>query len=326
MQAVLLTDTHLGIKNSNKMWLDLTYNLFKDITDYCLLNNINKIIHLGDWFNSRYSINILTLSYAYKIVEMLDKNNIHIHICIGNHDQYYKNQPNPHSLMIFNEFDNVHIIDKPTEYDDEIICPWNTLPDNTDKKILFGHYEINNIVTNASGNTLTGSKLSITDFKQFDKVYSGHFHTKSSTSNIEYIGSAFSMDFNDVGDTRGYYHYDSGKIIDFIEYIDAPKFKQFTSGDDFDKIDIKGNICKLVFLKSYSEKKSLEIIDVVKSYEPKELHINFKVDTDDTVEESFIGTNSEIMGHYINSIMILPDGLSKKTLKSYVNQLEKSIT
>jgi len=326
VKAVLLSDTHLGIKNSGKMWLELTYNLFKEISDYCLLNNINKIIHLGDWFNSRYSINVLSIECSYKIIDMLNVNGISLYITKGNHDQYYKNQPNPHSLMIFNEFDNVHIIDKPIEYDDEIICPWNTLPDNTNKKILLGHYEINNIVTNASGNTLTGSKLSVSDFKQFDKVYSGHFHTKSVTSNIKYIGSAFPMDFNDINDSRGYYHYDSGEMIEFIEYTDAPKFKQFTSDDDFDKIDIQDNICKLVFLKSYSDKKSQEIIDAVKAYKPKELHMNFKVNTNDTVEESFIGTNSEIMNHYIDNIMVLPDGLNKQVMKSYVNQLEKTLT
>ncbi len=78
------------------------------------------------------------------------------------------------------------------------------IPIQTDKKVLMGHYEIGDIVTNASGHTLENTKLKISDFSSFDKVFSGHFHTKSITSNIEYIGSAFPMDFNDINDSRGY--------------------------------------------------------------------------------------------------------------------------
>lgn len=196
----------------------------------------------------------------------------------------------------------------------------------TDKKVLLGHYEINGIVTNASGYEMTTAKLSTSDFKQFDKVYSGHFHTKSVTGNIEYIGSAFAMDFNDVNSERGYYHYDGGEIVEFIEYSDACKFKQFTSDDDFSKIDIKGNICKLIFSTSYSETKAAKIIEKVRAFEPKELHVDFKIESEEVDEqELFIGTNSEIIQHYIDSIMELPDGLNKKTLKGYVNKLEEEV-
>jgi len=66
---------------------------------------------------------VLTLSYAYKIIKLLEKNNIHIYIIKGNHDSYYKNQDFPHSLMIFNKYDNVTIVDKPLELEDEILCP-----------------------------------------------------------------------------------------------------------------------------------------------------------------------------------------------------------
>ena len=91
--------------------------------DYCLKNNINKIVHLGDWFHSRYSINVLSIECSYKIIDLLKRNGIRLYVLKGNHDQYYKNQPKPHSLMLFNEHNIVTIIDQPIEFDDEIICP-----------------------------------------------------------------------------------------------------------------------------------------------------------------------------------------------------------
>jgi DNA repair exonuclease SbcCD nuclease subunit len=101
----------------------LTYNLFKEIADYCIKNNIKSIIHLGDWFHTRYSINVLSIDISYKIINLLKENNIHIYIIKGNHDQYYKNQNNPHSLLLFKKYDNVTIVDQPLELEDEILTP-----------------------------------------------------------------------------------------------------------------------------------------------------------------------------------------------------------
>jgi len=326
MRSILLGDTHLGIKNSNLFWLDLTYQLFQEIVDYCIKNDISNIIHGGDFFHTRYSLNVLTISYSYKIVDLLRKNNIHMYICIGNHDQYYKKHQKHHALMIFEKYSNITIIDTPTELDDEILCPWNTLPDKTNKKTLIGHYEINGVVTNASGYEMTSAKLSITDFNQFDKVYSSHFHTKSSNSNIEYIGSAFAMDMNDINSERGYYLYEGGYVRDFIEFTTAPKFVRFTSTDDFDNIDIKNNICKVIFIESCTDIESMKIVDKIKGCSPKELFIDFQIKNEDQVEEkSFIGTNSDMILHYIDNIITLPIGLEKTTLKSYVKKLDKDL-
>ena len=121
-KSILLTDTHIGIKNSNRYFLDLTLNLFKEIIDYCLENNINRIIHLGDWFNNRYSINVLSMQCSIKIIELLEKNNIDIIIIKGNHDQYYKNKSFPHSLILFNTHKNVTIVEKELELENEVIC------------------------------------------------------------------------------------------------------------------------------------------------------------------------------------------------------------
>lgn len=326
MKSVLVSDTHMGIKNSNLFWLELTYKLFEEITDYCLKNNIKNIIHLGDWFHTRYSINVLSINCSYKIMNLLERNGIHLYIIKGNHDQYYKNKPKPHSLMIFEKFKKVTIVDEPMEIDESILCPWGMIPTNTDKKFLLGHYEINGIVTNASGYEMTTSKLSITDFKQFEKVYSGHFHTVSSNSNIEYIGSAFAMDMNDINSERGYYHYDNGHIKEFIEFTTAPKFVKFTANDDFDTIDIQNNICKVVFINDITDIESMKIVDKIKSFDPKELYIDFKIQNEDQVEEnSFIGDNSDMILHYIENIMTCPIGLDKKTLKAYVKKLDKEV-
>jgi hypothetical protein len=174
---------------------------------------------------------------------------------------------------------------------------------------------------NSSGNTMKNAKLNISDFKQFDKVYSGHFHSKSKNSNIEYIGSAFAMDFNDVNSTRGYYVYDKGEI-EFIEFKDAPKFIMFTDNENFDTIDIKDNICKLIMTKSYTESKANKILDEVRSYSPKEFYFDFNITEEETEENVFIGTNPELMEYYVENVHKISEGLNKNVLTKYIKKLE----
>jgi DNA repair exonuclease SbcCD nuclease subunit len=320
MKSVLVTDTHLGFKNSMKKWLDLTVLLFKEICDYCISNNLKSIIHLGDFFDNRYSLNVLTIKTALNIIDLLKENGIHIYIIKGNHDQYYKNDLTTHSLIVFNEHDNVTIIDTPFESTHEVLSPWGIVP-KSDKKILLGHYEVNGGLMNESGNLMQNGSLNVSDFKEFDKVYSGHFHSNSKNGNIHYIGSAFAFNFGDVNATRGYYHYEDGKIVKFIEFKDAPKFQLVKSDSVFDE-RITNNICKLVFTESLTQAKSNEIVEAVKAFNPLELYVDFDVKEEYNENEApFIGTNEEVLFHYIENVYQLKSGLNKNTLKKTIASL-----
>jgi DNA repair exonuclease SbcCD nuclease subunit len=329
MKAVLVTDTHLGYKGSSKKWLSLTSDLFKTIADYCLTQNIKKIIHLGDFFDNRYHINVLTMNESFKILKMLEDNGIEIFIIKGNHDQYYKNDQSIHSLVMFNNHSNVTIVDEIMEFDHEILCPWDQMPEPTTKTVM-GHYEINGISPHRNSPEMTNAPFKISDFSGFKQVLSGHYHSKSINSNITYLGSAFPMNFNDVNEQRGFYHYKDGEILKFIEFSDAPKFKVITSESPLIEDDIKNNICKLVFTKKYKTQIETDLIEKIKSFNPQELFIDFNLEkmydtTNDSSNAPVTGTNKEIIQHYIDNIHTIKEGMDKKTLKKYLNHVESSV-
>jgi DNA repair exonuclease SbcCD nuclease subunit len=57
-------------------------------------------------------------------------------------------------------------------------------------------------------------------FEKFDQVFTGHYHHKSTSGNIHYLGAPYQMTWSDYGDTRGFHIYDSANRI--LEYVINP--------------------------------------------------------------------------------------------------------
>lgn len=326
-EFVLLADTHLGTKNHNQFWADLTETLFNEVLDLCLTENISTVIHLGDFFDSRKSLNVLTINKGIEICKKFNDNNIHMYIVLGNHDQFYKYLPKPNSLTYLELLPNIHIVDiEPIEVCGYTLVPWGyditQLPKDID---IMSHLEINGFITNSSGNIQEGSKLNISDFKKFNSVLSGHFHTPSYQSNIRYIGSAFPMNFNDVDSKRGYYLVKDN--WEFIEFTSAPNFIDIQSNQEFTQQDIKGNIIRFTFVEDYGNVKNDKLIQSVNDMNPQELHINYNIVTDDSElvldDENFdVSDNSEVIREYIDK-KELPKHINKDILKKFVHNLEQ---
>jgi len=55
-------------------------------------------------------------------------------------------------------------------------------------------------------------------FSKFKKVFSGHFHHRSHSDNIYYLGNPYQMYWNDFGDTRGFHVFDTETMrLNFIK-------------------------------------------------------------------------------------------------------------
>ena len=329
-EFVMVTDTHLGRKNHNQFWADLTEYLFDEIIELCNVQNIDTVIHLGDFFDSRKSLNVLTLNKGIDICKKFENNNINLYIILGNHDQFYKDRPFPNSLTYLNLFDYVHVIDKePFKLYDFLLIPWGyDISNISNNSNLLGHFEINGMITNSYGREHSGSKLNISDFKNLNKVWSGHFHTPSKSNNIEYIGSPFAMDFNDVDSIRGYYIV-NGSDKQFIEFTKAPKFFDIKSDQELTKEYIEGNIIRFTFIEDYGNVKNDKLIQDIMNCNPQELHINYDISTDDTEliidnEDFHVSDNKEVFREYIDK-KELPTHIKKDMLYKVVESLEKEM-
>jgi len=246
------TDLHLGLHQNSEKWHDVTYKWAKWYTKELKRKKIKKIIFGGDLFHYRDEINVKTLFFANTLLDLF--NDFEILMIPGNHDAYYKDNSSVHSLSILNNRSNITVFDKPCV---EVIsnkrigfCPWGTetkdIPDDCD--LIVGHFELQNFSFNSfkicengmeSADVLNKSKL----------IFSGHFHKrqhrKYDNGEIVYAGNPFEMDFNDIGDSKGYY------IIDLApEEIEYKFYKNTIS-----PTHVKVNLSNLDTLKSIAKKK-----------------------------------------------------------------------
>lgn len=320
-KLLLISDTHLGLQNSIDLWHDVTIHLFQEVTDFCLTNDIDTILHLGDFFHVKTSTNHKTLDVAYQIAKITSS--LKMIIITGNHDIYYKEQIYPSSLKYFEDLDHIEVIKKPTVIDDYLcLIPWGCEIPN-EGHFCFGHFEINGFHQNNTS-VCKNDKLTIESFKRFIGVYSGHFHTPSSQKNISYIGSAFPQTFHDVNSPRGYYVFDNGDL-EFIEYKSAPKFIELHTEKELNNIE--GNIVKVVFDKDYGTNQNEKIIENIEKQNPIRLIADFsKIENkelEDDSEDFSMVEHDTIIKSWIKSDKNIPEHLNKRTLENMIMKLKE---
>ena len=324
MKYLLLGDTHLGLYNDSDVWLNVVIDLFHDIRQTCHREKIDKIIHLGDFFHNRKSINTKTQTAAQEIIDALYA--FDLYIIVGNHDTYYKNTIQPTSLRMFRKEPNVHIIQETMMFQDDIVLvPWGGQIQPTHYKYCMGHFAISGFHMNDSYVCKTGQDPSI--FSQFQKVYSGHFHTPSTQGKITYLGSPFQQTFHDAGSTRGYYIFEEGNL-DLVEFKKYPHFIKMSTKDiESEKID--GNIIKLTFDKDYGTAENEKIIDKVMSKNPYQIHVDFskisyEIEDEPNEELPDMIDHDKIIRDYVSKVE-KPENIKTKTLIDIMFKLAEEI-
>lgn len=331
MKRLIVTDTHLGLYQDSDRWLDIVLQFFKDIVVYCHKHGIEEIIHLGDFFDNRKSLNTKTQHTAHRIAKSLGVKNIKTRIVVGNHDCYFKNQLHPTSLELLSRYKHIDIIDEPKIIDSILLVPWGIEPlqeaykmsvdlGDASPKYCLGHFAINGFHMNDSYVCKYG--IPSISFKDFDLVLSGHFHTPSKKDNIVYLGAPYGQTFHDVNGVRGFYIFDDGDL-QFIEYSKAPKFKKIRTDVYKDFLDeIEGNVVRLVFDKDYGTTENQQIEDEVLERKPFAYSIDFtKIESEELeIDEAKVENRKQMVDGYID-IQSYPENIQLSTLKTLFYQV-----
>lgn len=331
MQAIIVTDTHLGIKKSNPIWENVIWNLFVEINKKAKELGIQNFIHLGDFFDTRSSISTPSISMAHRIGEHLESTFDNSYLVTGNHDTYFKDTLKPTSLEIFTRHRHIHTVTEITVVDDITLQPW-LVPGKSlgpqETPYLMGHLEMNGVFINRQKTVSTDYKMNIGDLKAYDMVLSGHFHTPGQYGNVHYIGSPYHQDFNDDG-RRGFYIWDNGKM-EFCPFFDFPKFVTIdVEEDEFDiRAMIEGNMVRLDFKKNRGAQEIQDIISRVYTYNPMQLFTRFLFDTVETTDKDVTVdrtmTPEEILNLYVDNLEV-PTNMNPKTLKKLIKSMIEKV-
>ena len=318
MKIAIITDTHYGARKG----ADYIHSYFKNFYDniffpYLEKHNIDTIIHMGDMFDSRKSIDYQSLEWSKRVVfEPLKK--YKVHAITGNHDAYYKNTNKVNSPeLLLKDYDNIITYSKPTEINigglDILLLPWinsenfeesKEFIDNSKSKIAMGHLEINGFKATRGHMMEDGMDVSI--FSKFEKVYSGHFHTRSTDGKIYYLGNPYEMYWNDVNDKRGFHIFDTETLIHTP--IDNP-YKLFyniyyedTPHQTFDSTEYTNKLVKVIVRKKTNTKQFERFIDKLYSSNVQDLKIieNFVIQENENFEIDEEENTLSILNRYID--------------------------
>lgn len=225
MKVALITDQHFGARNDSVHFLDYYEKFYKE-TFFPTIdsNGINTILILGDTFDRRKYVNFYSLKRTKEMFfDEVAKRGIKIHMLAGNHDTYFKNTNDVNSVdLLLREYNNIQVIDEPCTIhlsDDgnpfkysiamiPWICPENyeqSLGEisNTTADLCMGHFEIAGFAMHRGMPSLEGLNRDI--FRRFSRVFSGHYHHRSFSDNIGYLGNPYELTWQDYNDPRGFH-------------------------------------------------------------------------------------------------------------------------
>ena len=287
-KVALFSDLHLGIYGNSEAWhgiaLDWADWIVKDLTS----KKIKDIFFLGDFFHNRSEISVQTMTVATQILAKFEKFNMIM--LVGNHDAYYKNRSDVHSLGLMNAHKNLTIVDKNltlSAFGKKLsFVPWNNDLDDAKSDYIFGHFEIQNFKMN--NYKLCDRGLSAMDLlaSRTDAVFSGHFHHRNTKNynegSINYIGNTFPMDFADVNNVKGYHILDiDTRDLEFVENTVSPRFMKIIASKikTYKKEDFENNIVKLIIDLEMTEKQVEKFQAYISKFKPWQFNTEYNTTT-----------------------------------------------
>lgn len=352
-RAFIVSDTHFGARSNSVEWIDEMMDWFRG--DFIpKVKSMYKpgdiLIHCGDVFDNRQSVNLLVLHEGIKLFEELSEIFVDgIYVIAGNHDVMRKTTNDVSSLDCLKYIPRVNIIKEPVIANfpttTALFMPWRS--DDTEEKkclkefnadscnYLFCHTNIRNLRFDSRREVEEG--LMLDDIKQFQRVYSGHIHWGQHRGNVTMVGNPYQMTRSDAGNSKGFYLLDieSGEET-FFENNHSPKFVRVYLNKFLEKsIQELKNLCRnnrvdLYVPASYLMKYQITpIIDILSEITKKLEVIPFEADLqeDDDSEEMGEGTFN-IFGlceKYISTMKSLDPDVKEKVLNKITSVYQKTV-
>tara|TARA_E500000331_G_scaffold309478_1_gene315621 strand:- start:1205 stop:1888 length:684 start_codon:yes stop_codon:yes gene_type:complete len=174
--------------------------------------------------------------------------------------------------------------------------------------ICMGHLELVGFRVHRGYVMEHGTEASI--FDKFDKVFSGHYHTRSDNGKIFYLGNPYEIYWNDCNDTRGFHLFDTETqehtAVDNPYRLFHVLYYEDHDHQLFDASQLQNKIVKVVVKKKSDQVKFEKFIDKLYAANVAELKIveNFAL-TESAEFEAFESEDTlSILNRYIEEAEI----------------------
>ena len=334
MKIALITDQHLDGRKGNLAFWNYFQKFYDDIFFPTLeKEGVGTIIDLGDTFDNRKSMDFNTFN---RITENYFKRlkDYKVHMILGNHCTYYKNTNRINSPeLLLEQYKNINIYASPEEITlgskKFLMMPWINQENkaeclkqisSSEADIMCGHLECDGFEVTPGMKFDGGFKVS--EFKNFKRVWSGHFHHKSKHGNVQYLGNPYQMFWNDYKDTRGFHIYDTE--TDKLKFIKNPyeifdKIFYDDASVDYNKQDVssyKDKFIKLIVEEKRDYQMFETLVDRLYNVGAHDVKIVETLVDADNVEDADLETKDTmtLLNEYIDEVEIAVDKTELKSL------------
>ena len=338
MKIAIITDTHYGARKNSKLFHDYFEKFYKDVFFPTLdKEGIDTVVHMGDAFDSRKGIEFKALKWSKRVVfDPLKKRGIKMHLMVGNHDAYYKNTNEVNAVdLLLKEYDNVEVYSSPAEVLlgnlKTLFIPWinednqketNKLIDKTKCSVAMGHLELNGFKVN--NQIVMDHGHDSRAFDKFEKVFSGHYHTRSDNGTVYYLGNPYEMFWSDVKDLRGFTIFDTETLehtpVNNPYRLFYNIYYDDTDHQTFNATEYENKIVKVIVRKKSDIKKFEKFIDKLYSIGVADLKIveNFQLIVSEEFETEESEDTMSILSRYIDES---ETELNKPVIKSLIKEI-----
>jgi len=332
MKVAIITDQHFGARKNSKLFHDYFLKFYNDVFfPYLEEHGITTVVDMGDTFDSRKGVDFSALAWAKNnYYDRLKDMGILVHTIVGNHTAYYKNTNDVNAVdLLLREYDNVPVYSEPTEISLDklkvLLIPWIN-SENQEKsfglikksncKVAMGHLELNGFRAHRGHVMDHGHESDL--YNKYERVFSGHYHTRSDNGKIFYLGNPYEMFWNDLEDPRGFTIFDTKTLEHF--HVDNPYrifyniYYNDTPHQLFDVSQYENKIVKVIVRKKTSTKDFEKFIDKLYEVGVSDLKIveNFVLQESSEFEVFESEDTISILDRYINESEI---NLDKSKIK-----------
>ena len=231
-KVAIISDTHWGCRSDSTV-LQYWQKRFLDNVFYPTLDeyNVKTVLHGGDYGDRRKYTNHQTINFVethYR--QPLRTRGITEHVLVGNHDCFYRDSTAVNSIQeLYRHDDRLTVYTQPTEIDVDgcgiLMLPWicgnnreasEKLIASSSCAVVLGHLELSGFQMYRGMPNHEGMDPHV--FDRYELVMSGHYHHKSQSGPIQYLGAPYPMVWSDYRDPRGFHLFDtSTRQLTFIE-------------------------------------------------------------------------------------------------------------
>jgi len=304
---IIVGDMHFGVRGDSPYFREAQRNWWHNVLIPSIKEfGIKSVIFTGDFTDKRKGIDWLTGDLIRKDLTALSIL-ADVHIIVGNHDTYYKhtNEVNSLDVLELGKIDNVYTYSEPETVIVEGLAidmiPWinkenheRTMDfvESSDSKCAVGHFEFVGFEMYA-GIPAIGGMCPKFFMENYDQIWSGHYHTRSNSKNVTYVGTAVEYTWSDYNDPKGFHVLDS-KTCQLLFYPNETRlFEKLHLSELMESKedpDVRGKIVKL-FVAGKGNKREQTMISLLDSMAHELTCIN--IDTASDLPEEFGDMDAE---------------------------------